>query len=339
MNPIKVLTSIAIVLTVCATVVAKQKTLDIYFIDVEGGSATLIVTPEGESLLVDSGFPGDRDAGRIAKVAKDVAGLRQIDFYITTHWHRDHVGGSTKLAELIPIKTYYDHGLPTAPAQDIQAEFIDAYRKTTQGNSKPLKPLDEIKFKSKEVRLRVLASNGIVAGEAADAPQIVPCGSDFKPVAEDKSDNAKSIAILVTYRRFKYFNGGDLTWNVENKLVCPQNLPGAVDVYQVNHHGMDSSNNPTLVRALNPQVAVINNGPKKGGEVRTFAVLKEIPKVDIYQLHRNLQTTDKDNAPSEFVANDEEACQGNFIKLSVATNGNYSVSIPAKGINRSYHVR
>lgn len=339
MNPIKVLTSIAIVLTVCATVVAKQKTLDIYFIDVEGGSATLIVTPEGESLLVDSGFPGDRDAGRIAKVAKDVAGLRQIDFYITTHWHRDHVGGSTKLAELIPIKTYYDHGLPTAPAQDIQAEFIDAYRKTTQGNSKPLKPLDEIKFKSKEVRLRVLASNGIVAGEAADAPQIVPCGSDFKPVAEDKSDNTKSIAILVTYRRFKYFNGGDLTWNVENKLVCPQNLPGALDVYQVNHHGMDSSNNPTLVRALNPQVAVINNGPKKGGEVRTFAVLKEIPKVDIYQLHRNLQTTDKDNAPSEFVANDEEACQGNFIKLSVATNGNYSVSIPAKGINRSYHVR
>src|SRR5262245_9005206 len=136
MHRIRVLTSIAVLLTLYGTVAAKQKTLDIYFIDVEGGSATLIVTPQGESLLVDSGFPGDRDAGRIAKVAKEVAGLQQIDFYITTHWHRDHVGGSAKLAELIPIKTYYDHGLPTAPAQDIQPEYIDAYRKTTQGNSK-----------------------------------------------------------------------------------------------------------------------------------------------------------------------------------------------------------
>jgi beta-lactamase superfamily II metal-dependent hydrolase len=339
MTPIRVLTCIAVLLTVCLAVPGKQKTLDIYFIDVEGGSATLIVTPLGESLLVDSGFPGERDAERIAKVAKEIAKLRQIDFYITTHWHRDHVGGSTKLAELIPIKTFYDHGLPTAPAQDIQPEYIDAYRKLTQGTSKTLKALDEIKFRSQAVRLRVLASNGLVPGEPSDAPQIVSCGTDFKPVAEDKSDNAKSIAILLTFGRFKYFNGGDLTWNVENKLVCPRNLTGAVDVYQVNHHGMDSSNNPTLVRALDPQVAVINNGPRKGGEVRTFSVLKENPKTQIYQLHRNVQTSDKDNASPEFVANDEEACQANFIKLSVATNGRYSVSIPAKGISRSYQAR
>jgi competence protein ComEC len=338
MNYIRVLTSFAVLFVVSSVVSAKQKTLDFYFIDVEGGSATLIVTPLGESVLVDSGFPGERDAGRIAKVAKG-AGLQQIDFYITTHWHRDHVGGSTRLAELIPIKTYYDHGLPTAPAQDIQAEFIDAYRKTTQGNSKALKPMDEIKFKSSDVRLQVLAANGVVAGEPANAPQIVPCGSDFKPMPEDKSDNAKSVAILLTFGRFKYFNGGDLTWNVENKLVCPRNLTGAVDVYQVNHHGMDDSNNPTLVRALNPQVAIINNGPRKGGEVRTFSDLKNNPKVQIYQLHRNVQTTEKDNAAPEFVANDEEECKANFIKLSVATNGNYNVSIPAKGITRSYQVR
>jgi competence protein ComEC len=334
----KALTSLVVLLVVCFAAFGKEKTLDIYFIDVEGGAATLIVTPQGESLLVDSGFPGERDAGRIAKVAKE-AGLTQIDFYITTHWHRDHVGGSARLAELIPIKTFYDHGFPPQPAQDIQPEYIEAYRKTTQGKTITLNALDEIKFKSGAVRLRVLASNGVVAGEPADAPQIVPCGSEFKPVAEDKSDNAKSIAVLLTFGRFKYFSGGDLTWNVEHKLVCPKNIPGAVDVYYVDHHGMDSSNNTDLVLGLNPKVAVIGNGPRKGGEVRTFADLKKVPNIEIYQLHRNVQTTDKDNTTAEYTANDQEECQGNFIKVSVASNGKYSMTIPAKGITRNYQAR
>src|SRR5258706_5636771 len=125
---------------------AAPKTLDIYFIDVEGGAATLIVTPLGESLLVDSGFPGERDAGRIAHVARDVAGLVQIDHYITTHWHRDHVGGIPTLSKLISVKNYYDHGLPATITPDIQAEFIEAYRQTVQGKSVTLKPGDEIKF-------------------------------------------------------------------------------------------------------------------------------------------------------------------------------------------------
>src|SRR6266446_8405044 len=123
-----------------------SKSLDIYFIDVEGGAATLIVTPTGESLLVDSGFPGDRDAGRIAHVALEVAGLKQIDHCLVTHWHRDHVGGVPALAKLIPIKHYYDHGLPQTIAADMQAEFIEAYRQTTQSNSVTLKPGDEIEL-------------------------------------------------------------------------------------------------------------------------------------------------------------------------------------------------
>ena len=89
-----------------------SKPLDIYFIDVEGGAATLIVTPTGQSLLIDTGFPGDRDAGRIAHAALEIAGLKQIDHCVITHWHRDHVGGVPALAKLIPIKNYYDHGLP-----------------------------------------------------------------------------------------------------------------------------------------------------------------------------------------------------------------------------------
>jgi len=332
---------LAVLLVLCsANLNAKSRTLDIYFIDVEGGAATLIVTPLGESLLVDSGFPGERDPARIAHVALDVAGLKQIDHYITTHWHRDHVGGSARLAQLMLIKHYYDHGLPTAAAADIPADLIEAYRQTTQGRSTILRPLDEIKFKSKSLRVRVLAANGIVAGEQPDAPQIRPCGSDFKPGPEDKTDNAKSIGFVLTFGRFKFFDGGDLTWNVEHKLVCPENLAGIVDVYQVDHHGMDSSNNPEFIRALKPTVAIIDNGPRKAGEARTFGTLKSQAEIQaIYQLHRNVLTTEKDNAPPDFVANDEEACQGNFIKVSVDANGDYSVSIPAKGISRSYRAR
>src|SRR5712672_2065202 len=140
----------------------ESRPLDIYFIDVEGGAATLIVTPAGESLLIDSGFPGDRDAGRIAHVALEVAGLKQIDHYLTTHWHRDHVGGIARLAQLIPVKNYYDHGLPKTIGADLQPELIEAYKQTTQGKSVTLTPGDTIKLRSVKnmppLYVRVLAA-------------------------------------------------------------------------------------------------------------------------------------------------------------------------------------
>ena len=325
---------------------AAPKTLDIYFIDVEGGAATLIVAPSGESLLIDSGFPGERDAGRIARVAIDVAGLKQIDHYITTHWHQDHVGGIPKLSQLIPVKHFYDHGLPATLPTDIRSESIDAYKQTVQGKSVALKPGEIFKLQSTPknstpLKILVLASNGIVLGEQPGAPQIKACGPNFEAQSEDKSDNANSVAIWLSFGRFKFFDGGDLTWNVENRLACPRNLAGAVDVYQVDHHGVDTSNNPVLISALKPRVAIINNGPRKGGEARTFATLKSVKDLQaIYQLHRNLRTTEKDNAPSDFVANDEEACHGEFIKLSVDSNGkSYQVSIPSKQISRAYKTR
>lgn len=322
-----------------------SRTLDIYFIDVEGGAATLIVTPAGESLLIDSGFPGDRDAGRIAHVALEIAGLKQIDHYLTTHWHRDHVGGIARLVQLIPVKNYYDHGLPQAIAADMQAELIEAYKQTTQGKSVTLTPGDRIKMRSPKymppLQVRVLAAGGTVLGEQSATPQIRPCGAAFEAKSEDKTDNVNSVGTLFTFGRFKFFDGGDLSWNIENRLACPKNLVGAVDVYQVDHHGFDVSNNPVLIKALNPRVAVINDGPRKGGEAGTYARLRSLKEIEaIYQLHRNVRTTDKDNAPSAFIANDEEQCQGNFIKLSVDPTGKtYTVTIPTKEISRTYRVR
>src|SRR5437773_4583521 len=158
---------------------AAPKTLDIYFIDVEGGAATLIVTPTGQSLLIDTGFPGDRDAGRIAHAALEIAGLKQIDHCVITHWHRDHVGGVATLSKLIPIKNYYDHGLPQTIASDMQAELIEAYRQTTQGESVTLKPGDEIRLqrspKLPPVNVRVLAAGGVVLGEQSSMTEVRAC--------------------------------------------------------------------------------------------------------------------------------------------------------------------
>jgi competence protein ComEC len=321
------------------------RTLDIYFIDVEGGAATLIVTPAGESLLIDTGFPGDRDARRIAHVALEVAGLKQIDHCIVSHWHRDHVGGIPTLAKLLPVKNYYDHGLPQTMAADLQAEYIEAYKQTTQGKSVTLKPGDRIKVRSLKytppLQVRVMAAGGTVLGERSSVPQVRPCGADFEARPEDKTDNVNSVGILLTFGSFKFFDGGDLTWNIENRLACPRNVIGAVDVYQVDHHGLDISSNPALTRALKPRVTLVNNGPRKGGEAGAYARLKSMKEIEaIYQLHRNVRTSDKDNAPSGFIANDEEACQGNFIKLSVEPGGKrYGVSIPAKSIGREYRTR
>ena len=348
MKRIWLILSAAIVVYGCCNAVAAaaRKTLDIYFIDVEGGAATLIVTPTGQSLLIDTGFPGDRDAGRIAHVALEIAHLTQIDHCVITHWHRDHVGGVSALLKLIPIRNFYDHGLPATVASDMQVENIDAYKLATQGKSVTLKPGDEIKLDKRTkplppLTVRVLAAGGIVSGEASAAPQVRPCGENFQPVAEDTSDNVNSVGFLMTFGRFKFFDGGDLTWNIENRLACPKNIVGAIDVYQVDHHGVDSSNNPTLVRALDPRVAVIDSGPRKGAEAKTLATLKTLPGIEaIYQLHKNLRIDDKSNAMSGYIANEEEQCQGNFIKLSVEPNGqSYSVSIPAKQISRRYRTR
>ena len=325
---------------------AAAKTLDIYFIDVEGGAATLIVTPAGESLLIDAGFPGDRDAARIAHVALEMAGLREIDHCVVTHWHRDHVGGVPPLAKFIPIKKFYDHGLPATIAADMQAEYIDAYKLITGSKSITLRPGDQIALQrshrnAQPLRVRVVAAGGMVIGEESKAPQIRPCGENFEAKAEDTSDNANSIGVILTFGQFRFFDGGDLTWNVENRLVCPRNLVGTVDVYQVDHHGTDSSNNPSLVRALSPRVAIIDSGPRKGAEPITFATLKSNSQIEaIYQLHRNVRTTDKDNTMSGYLANEEEACHGNFIKLSVSSDArSYEVSIPAKKIVRRYRTR
>src|SRR5213593_309856 len=111
-------------ITLFAVAAMPATTLDIYFIDVEGGQSTLIVTPRGEALLVDTGFAANgfndtsnrgRDARLIIAAARD-AGLKRIDYLLTTHFHADHDGGVTDVVAQIPIDTFIDHG--TVPPED-----------------------------------------------------------------------------------------------------------------------------------------------------------------------------------------------------------------------------
>jgi len=317
----------------------ERKGLEIVYIDVEGGAATLIVTPSGESILVDAGWPEERDVERIRRAVVEVAGLKRIDHYITSHWHLDHWGAIGRVAELLPVKAFYGHVFPEAPQDDIVPAMKDAWMKASEGKRVWVKAGDRLPL-SAGVEVTFLSSNGDVVGEPAGTAQIRECPKH--PAAEfDPGENARSVGFRLTYGGFRFLDLGDLTWNLEHRLVCPENRIGPVDLYQVTHHGWDKSNNPALVGAIAPTVAVINNGPKKGGTVPVFRTLKATASLkDLWQLHRNVETAAADNAAPEFTANDEEACKGEILKVSVAPGGkSYTVSIPAKGTTRTYASR
>jgi hypothetical protein len=320
--------------------------LDIYFIDTEGGAATLLVTPAGESVLIDCGNPGPRDAERIHRIATEQAGLKAIDHLIITHWHTDHYGGVDRLARLMPIHHFHDHGIPETLAEDPKnfPLLIAAYRAASKGKSRTLEPGDTIALKQADgappLKLFCLCGSGKVVPEKAGAPAN-PIAKDHKPRPEDRSDNARSLGFLLSYGGFRFLDLGDLTWNVEYQLVHPSDRIGPVDVYQVTHHGLDSSSNPVLVQTVKPRVAIFNNGPRKGAHASVTAILRRAPDIQaIYQLHRNLTVGAQENTDPEFIANLEEKCQGESIKLSVAGDGkSYTVTVGSKGKPRRYETR
>jgi beta-lactamase superfamily II metal-dependent hydrolase len=314
-----------ILLLACAAVLPARD-LEIYFIDVEGGQATLLVSPSGESMLVDTGWAGfnHRDAGRIAAAAK-AAGVKRIDYLVITHYHADHAGGLPQLAEKLPIRNFVDHGAQTETTRDAQVLYNQYVAFSEKGNRIQVKPGDVIPIKGIEVK--VLSSAGeLIASPLPGAGQPDADCASFQRHEVDTTENAQSVGLLIAYGGFRMIDLADLTWNKEYDLVCPANKIGAVDLYLMSHHGMDLSGSPQLVHALHPRVAVMNNGARKGGAAETWQTVHSSPGLlDLWQLHYAVAADKDHNSPDPFIANVDEICEGKWIRATVRKDGAITV--------------
>jgi len=224
---------------------ARSNDLRIYFIDVEGGQSTLLITPSGKSVLIDTGWPGARDADRIAGAAKS-AGLKQIDYVVITHFHEDHVGGVADLVNRLKIATFVDHGPDTEDSDQARGLYA-AYQKATKSAARVVvKPGEGLPLTNIKLEFLTAAGESITSPLPGAGEANPYCYSEAPPPA-DTSENSQSIGMLITYGKFKFLDLGDLTKIKELGLVCPNNLLGTVSLYLATHHGGYPDNPKALV--------------------------------------------------------------------------------------------
>ena len=345
-----------------------RTTLDIYVVDVEGGNATLFVSPSGESLLMDTGNGGaaaTRDADRIMAAIKD-AGLTQIDHLITTHWHGDHFGAMAELANRIPIRHFIDHG-PSVQSQPASDAFLKDVYPGLYGKAKRTiaKPGDRIAITGLDWRI-VTSAGEAIKTPLPGAGQLNPFCAAFKPQDVDATENAQSVGSVVTFGRFKAVHLGDLTWNKEFDLMCPTNRIGTADVFFVTHHGQPVSNAEVVVHALQSRVAIMNNGTRKGGQPAAMRIIHAAPRLeDLWQMHFSTLSGQEHTAPGLFIANivDDQADTmpiaaiappqpgpgappapvhngpAYWIKVSAQQDGSFTVTNARNGFSKAYAVR
>ena len=325
---------------------AQSKDLKMFWIDVEGGAATLLVAPSGESLLVDSGNPGDRDAKRIFATCQK-AGLKKIDMLVTTHYHGDHVGGVAALVKLIPIDKFYDHGDSTEASMNPRAaQTWETYKAIVARKREVAKPGDKIPLKG--VDITVVTANGEVIQKPLDknAGQNPLCvGAEQKTPDPTQPENSMSVGTLVTFGKFKFLNLGDLTWDREMMLACPQNKIGTVSLFQATHHGFYNlwSGAPPLVWGIKPQVVIVANGPTKGLPAGGYDTIAKIPGIDgIWQGHRAVANDDAHNTSEQMIANltpTKDETQASLIEATVSKDGRFTVTNERNGYSKTYNPR
>jgi competence protein ComEC len=312
--------------------------LQIYAIDVEGGKSTLFVSPSGESMLVDTGYDGfhDRDADRIVAAAHD-AGIKQIDYLVITHYHKDHAGGVLQLAAKIKIVNFIDHGPNFEKAKD-NKEIVSAYEAIRgKGNHSVAHPGDTIPIHGIQVVV-VTAAGKAIDKPVAGGGQPNPTCANYKPIAVDTGENAHSIGMWIAYGNFHAVDLGDLYWNQEHDLACPANKLGTVDLYLTTHHGKKTSGSPQMVWALAPKVAVMNNGPDTGGSEEAWQTIHDSPGLlDLWQLHLATKNDAAHNVPEQFIANAvSDKCEGKWIKVTARQDGSFTVRNSRNGVEKTY---
>ena len=305
------------------------KGLQVYFVDVEGGQATLFVTPEGESLLIDTGWPDSegRDADRIMSAVK-LAGIQQIDFVLLTHYHIDHAGGLPQLTARIAVGTVIDHGenretknLATAKVwEDYQALLVKGEIKRVVAKAGERLPLEG-------VEIQVISSDGVLIDRLlkGGGGQNASC-STAREYPPDRTENARSLGVLLTFGKLRILDLGDLTSDKEMELVCPDNKLGAIDIYVVSHHGVLTSNSPAFLNAIAPRVAIMDNGSAKGGAPSSWDAVRKSPRLeDFWQLHFSDEGGAVHNAEEPFIANLAGPDTGNYLKLTAWKDGSFEV--------------
>src|SRR3569833_1124469 len=330
---------------------AATRPLDIYFFVVVGGQSTLLVTPDRQSFLIDTGYagsvdpeadalPGDpakaRDANRIVAAARD-AGVKQIDYLMITHFHPDHDGGVVELSKLMPIRHFVDHDtlLPEALKDAGTRSAYERYLAVRKGQPHmEAKPGDRLPLTGSETV--VVSSGGSVltqplAGAGAANSR---CGSQA-PGPNDPLENPRSTGVVVTLGKFRFLDVGDLTGTPLFSLTCPHSLIGPVSVYLAAHHGGNDTADPAIFAAFEPRVVVMNNGLKKGGARNTYETLHHVEGLaDVWQVHKSSWAGDQ-NFADDHIANLDEST-GHWIKLSAQADGSFKVVNGRTGQSKDY---
>ena len=328
---------------------AARKTLDDHLIDVEGGKCVLIVTPAGESLLIDTGWSASatREAStdRIVDAVK-AAGLKQIDYLLVSHYDVDHIGDIPKLAPRVSIGHLVDHGPYTGTNAQAKQRY-DAYAELFKTIPHiEVKPGDKLPLKGIDVEVLSAAGKVIdkpLKGGGAPNPF---CAANPRQaeLPTDKEDN-NSVGLLFTYGKFRMLDLADLEAYKTWELACPNNLIGNVDVYQVNVHGQIKGFAPELVSAVHPRIAMMGNGARKGGDLATWAPLRATPGLeDIWQLHFSVNGGKDNNPPDDFIANLEPSTPApndlwKTLKLSASPNGTFTVTNERNEFSKTYKAR
>jgi beta-lactamase superfamily II metal-dependent hydrolase len=332
-------------MVVAAAVSFRQspKTLEIYSIDVEGGKSTLVISPTREAMLIDTGNIGEgasRDAERILAAIKD-AGLTQLHYLMTTHWHRDHIGGMALVASRVPVREFIDHGPNTQPDPPVDS-FIKQEYPGLYSRSKHTVPKPGHRISIHGFDVTVVASAGRVLRSPLPGAGQANAYCPARAPSPDKTENAQSIGIHMAFGKFRALDLADLSTDREFELMCPRNAIGAVDLFMVSHHGQTQANSEALVHAIQPRVAIMNNGTRKGGQPEVMKTLYTAPRLEnLWQLHFSLLSGQEFTAPGLFIANgfDQPQTAMPLVPVTLPPAGEHLASPPPAHDGAAYWIK